>query len=83
MKTNREWLAAKGIKIDKLEQEKPLLVHNILKAMDDFADQYHEWKKANGSKSETFNDVVICRCYDSKSRSRQSTGEVCEGCEYL
>lgn len=30
-------LKSKGIQIERLKQEKPMLVHNILEAMDDYA----------------------------------------------
>ena len=44
MKTPDEIMQNVGIDVKQTKKEKPLLYDSIRKAMDDFADQYTEWK---------------------------------------
>ena len=44
MKTPDEIMQNVGIDVDEIKKDKPMLYNNIRRAMDDFADQYAEWK---------------------------------------
>lgn len=48
MKTKHQTLRDNNIEIDRLNEDKPMLVNGILKAMVEYAQAYHEYKLANG-----------------------------------
>lgn len=44
LKTPDQILTDKGIDVENLKKDKPLLYNSIRRAMDDFAEQYYNWK---------------------------------------
>ena len=52
MKTKEEILKDCNIQVEILQEEKPMLMHNILKAMDNYADEVGDfrsyWRNSRG-----------------------------------
>lgn len=53
LKTHNEILKDEGVDTNKLAEIDPNLYSSIVRAMGEFADQYHTWKKANESEKST------------------------------
>lgn len=79
MKTNRQILEDRGVNVNELGADKPILLYNIMRAMDDFADQYHAWKKANEAKTSD-ESAEVCSCIGFNGMYMKTT-TCCSKCD--
>lgn len=87
LRTPDQILADVGIKVETLKKDKELLYSCIRRAMDDFAEQYHEWKisKANGAdkctESVLHKHIVIDTvCEHHCQTEKKITARICDDC---